>query len=78
MPTIQIREIPDDAYETLRRRARDAGQSIQAYMRDQVTDLARRRTKDEAWALVEAALSAPGGTGASTDDILADLDADRR
>ncbi|MGH3906512.1 MAG: FitA-like ribbon-helix-helix domain-containing protein [Pseudonocardiaceae bacterium] len=28
MATIQIRDVPEDAYETIRRRARAAGQSI--------------------------------------------------
>jgi len=28
MATIQVRDIPDDVYVTIRRRAREAGQSI--------------------------------------------------
>jgi hypothetical protein len=43
--TIQVREIPEDLYEVLRRRARRSGQSLQAYMRDQVVALARQPTK---------------------------------
>lgn len=78
MATIQIREVPEDAYETLRRRARAAGQSIQAYMRDQVIDMASRRTKQEAWAMVESALAAEDTPGASLADIVEDLGADRR
>ena len=34
MATIQIRDIPDDVHEQLQRQARDAGQSLQAYMRE--------------------------------------------
>ena len=45
MATIQVREIPEDLYEVLRRRARRAGQSLQAYMRDQVMALAQQPTK---------------------------------
>ncbi|MGH8775876.1 MAG: FitA-like ribbon-helix-helix domain-containing protein [Jiangellaceae bacterium] len=45
MATIQIREVPESAYEVIRRRARAAGQSIQAYMRDRVVELASRPTK---------------------------------
>lgn len=78
MATIQIRELPEDAYETIRRRARAAGQSIQAYMRDQVVELASRRTKEEAWATVESALAAEGSPGASMANVLDDLRADRR
>jgi len=78
MATIQIREIPEDAYETIRRRARVAGQSIQGYMRDQVVDLASRRTKEEAWAAVDSALSAEESSGSTPEQIVADLAEDRR
>lgn len=75
---MQIREIPEDAYETIRRRARAAGQSIQSYMRDQVIDLAARRTKDEAWAMVDAALAAEDSPGSTLERIVDDLADDRR
>lgn len=78
MATIQIRDLPEEIYETIRRRARAAGQSIQAYMREQVVDLAQRRTKAEAWAAVEAAMSTPDTAGSTLENILGDLDADRR
>ncbi|MGH9272073.1 MAG: FitA-like ribbon-helix-helix domain-containing protein, partial [Ilumatobacteraceae bacterium] len=32
MPIIQVRDVPEETYETIRRRARSSGQSIQAYM----------------------------------------------
>ncbi len=78
MATIQIRDLPEDAYETMRRRARAAGQSIQSYMRDQVVELARRRSKAEALAAVESALAAEDSPGATLKDITRDLAADRR
>ena len=78
MATIQIRELPEDVYETIRRRARAAGQSIQSYMRDQVIELASRRTKEEAWAAVESALAAEDSPGSSMEGILDDLAHDRR
>lgn len=77
MATIQIRELPEETYETIRRRARTAGQSIQNYMRDQVVELAARRTKAEAWAVVEAALAADDSRGATIDQIMDDLADDR-
>ncbi|MBO0841115.1 MAG: antitoxin [Sciscionella sp.] len=73
MATIQIRNIPDDAYETLRRSARSAGKSLQAYMRDEVVDLARRRTVGEALDAVEAAMAAEDSPGATVESILEDL-----
>ncbi len=69
MATIQIRELPEDTYETIRRRARAAGQSIQAYMRDQVVELAARPTKDEAWAAIESALAAEDSAGSTLIEI---------
>lgn len=78
MATIQIRELPEEAYETIRRRARAAGQSIQGYMRDQIVELASRRTKEEAWAAVEAAWAADDSPGSTLEQIVDDLAADRR
>jgi len=78
MATIQIRELPEAAYETIRRRARAAGQSIQTYMRDQVVEMASRRTKDEAWAAVESTLAAGDSPGPTLANIVGDLSDDRQ
>jgi plasmid stability protein len=78
MATIQIREIPEEAYEVIRKRARAAGRSIQSYMRDWVVDFASRPTTEEALAAMEAAREASGTPGATPESILADLAADRR
>ncbi len=77
MATIQIREVPESAYEVIRKRARAAGQSIQAYMRDRVVDLAARPTTEEALAALDAVRD-PTTAGADRDSVLADLAADRR
>ena len=63
MATIQVREVPEELYEVLRRRARRAGQSLQAYMRDQVVALAQRPTKDEAIGQIESVLGRLGHDG---------------
>jgi antitoxin FitA len=79
MATIQVREIPEEAYEVLRRRARRAGQSMQAYMRDQVIALASRPTKEEALAAIEATLQRAGITKSpDVESIVDDVVADRR
>ncbi|MGW3467766.1 FitA-like ribbon-helix-helix domain-containing protein [Saccharopolyspora sp. NPDC000995] len=78
MATIQIRDIPEEAYETIRKRARSAGMSLQAYMREEVVRMASRRTKEEALAAVEAALAHDRGAGVTVESILAAKDADRR
>jgi plasmid stability protein len=78
MATIQIREIPEEAYEVIRKRARASGRSIQSYMRDWVVDFASRSTTEEALAAMEAARAASNTPGATRESILADLAADRR
>jgi antitoxin FitA len=77
MATIQVREIPEDLYEVLRRRARRAGQSMQAYMHDQVTNLARQPTKEEAVEQIEAVLSKARTPEPEATSVLADLSAER-
>lgn len=78
MATIQIREIPEGAYEVIRERARASGRSIQAYMRDVVVELARRPTTEEVLARMERVRSGSDTPGATDESILADLAADRR
>lgn len=76
--TIQVREVPEEAYEVLRRRARRAGQSIQAYMRDQVVALAARPTKEEAVESIETILRSIDAAEPSPQAIAEDLAAERR
>ena len=78
MATIQIREVPEEAYEVLRRRARRAGQSIQAYMRDEIVAIAARPTKSEAIDLIEAILGQTGRPDPTATSVLDDLAAERR
>ena len=78
MATIQVRDIPEDAYEVIRKRARAEGCSIQSYMRDWVLDFARRPTPSEALTELGTILAQYGTPGATPESILADLAADRR
>lgn len=78
MATIQIRDIPEDAYEVIRKRARAAGRSIQSYMRDWVIDFASHPTTEEVLAVMESVRSATDSPGATHESILTDLAADRR
>jgi antitoxin FitA len=66
MATIRIRDIPDEDAEVLRRRAEAAGMSLQAYVRQQLISLARRRTKAEVMAAVRQTLDRSPGAGADT------------
>ncbi len=79
MATIQIREIPEPAYEVLRRRARARGQSMQAYMREQVLAMASRPSKEEALKSIEVVLGhQETGASPAPEAIVSDLAADRR
>jgi plasmid stability protein len=78
MATIQVRELPEESYEVLRRRARRAGQSIQVYMREQLIALAGRPTKAESLAAIESVLARTAGGDPSVADVLDDLAAERR
>lgn len=78
MATIQIREIPDEAYEVIRRRARAQGRSIQSYMRDRVVEMATEPSADELLSQLESALASHQTAGATRASILADLDTERR
>jgi plasmid stability protein len=78
MATIQIRDLPEGTYETIRRRARAAGQSIQAYMRSRVIEFAATPTKAEALAAIEESLARHGASGARPAETADDVAADRR
>jgi len=78
MATIQIREIPEDAYEVIRKRARAAGRSIQSYLRDWLIDFAGNPTPEEVLMAMAAARAASQTPGPTHESILADLAADRR
>jgi plasmid stability protein len=78
MATIQVREVPEELYEVLRRRARRAGQSMQSYMRDQLLALAGRPTKEEAIEEIETVLERAPVREPAAASVVADLAAERR
>ena len=78
MATIQIREIPEDAYEVIRLRARASGRSIQSYMRDMVVDFAAHPTTEEVLAVMETVRAADDTPGATRESVLSDLADGRR
>jgi plasmid stability protein len=78
MATIQVRELPEEAYDVLRRRARRPGQSMQAYMRDQLLALAARPTKEETVEGIEAVLGRAKRISPTAASIIEDLNAERR
>ncbi|MDY7100725.1 MAG: antitoxin [Actinomycetota bacterium] len=77
MALIQIRDVPEDVYETIRRRARRAGQSIQAYMLSRTIEMSRHPTPEEVLAELDADLAGRQPLAVDVDALLADRDADR-
>jgi antitoxin FitA len=47
VPSVQIKNVPEDVHRVLRRRAVDAGQSLQEYLLGRLVEEARRPTLDE-------------------------------
>ena len=77
MATIQIRDVSEEAYELIRRRARAAGQSIQAYMKQAVERLAREPDDDELFADLERFV-ATHGISLDVEAMLDDIDDGRQ
>jgi len=47
VPSVQIKNVPEDVHRVLRRRAVEAGQSLQEYLLARLTEDAGRPTLDE-------------------------------
>lgn len=47
VPSVQIKNVPNDVHRVLRRRAVEAGQSLQEYLLARLTEDATRPTLDE-------------------------------
>lgn len=77
MALIQIRDVPEDVYETIRLRARRAGQSIQGYMLARTIDIARRPTPGEVLADLEADLRGRPPLTIDAEALIAERDAGR-
>lgn len=75
--SMTIRDVPDETRDELAARAARAGQSLQEYVRGQLTALAGRPAPDELWRRVDARVRA-SGTQVTTDAIVAARDTERR
>ncbi|KIA60599.1 FitA-like ribbon-helix-helix domain-containing protein [Nocardia vulneris] len=73
MATIQVRDISDEDAEALRSAAAEAGMSLQAYMRREVSSLARRRVKQQALAEYREVLARDPSSGVEGDFVVETL-----
>ena len=53
MTSIQIKNVPDDVHSVLRRRAAQAGMSLQEYLLARLTEDARQPTLEEIFAEID-------------------------
>lgn len=74
---ITIRNVPESTRETLARRARGLGKSMQEYLLGELERLTRRPTAEE-WIERVQKRKAQTGTQVSAETILEARDADRR
>lgn len=65
MATIQVRDVPDDVHRAYRRRASEAGMSLQEYLLSELVQGARAATPAEVVAEVERDLAHRAGAGFS-------------
>ena len=74
MPSIQVKDVPDDVHATLRRRAAAAGQSLQEYLLARLTEDAETPTLDELLDRAGGRAGGRAGFGAATKAVRADRD----
>lgn len=74
VPSIQVKDVPDDVHAVLRKRAAAAGQSLQEYLLAHLTAEARQPTVSE---VLERAGKRTGGARVSSEDIVAIIRDDR-
>lgn len=65
MATIQIRDVPDDVHRVHRRRAAEAGKSLQEFLLSELIESARARTPAEVVGDVEVQIEITAGEGFS-------------
>lgn len=74
MAYLQIRDIPDDVRDVLAQRAKDRGQSLNAYLRDVVV---REASFADNQALIDRVVASRGDSKFTTEDVIAARDTAR-
>ncbi len=77
MATVQIRDVPEDVHRTYRRRAAEAGKSLQEFLLGELVEGARTRTPAEVVAEVRGHLEHGAGEGFSRSSSAEVIRADR-
>ena len=69
MPNVLIRNLPDDVHASLQQRAQAAGQSLQQYLSDELSRIARSPTLDDVLARIERHQGGRVGFATAVDDL---------
>ena len=75
MPSIQVKDVPDEVHAVLRRRAAAAGQSLQEYLLTRLRDEANTPTVEEVLERIEHRSGGRVGLRAAARAVRADRDA---
>ena len=74
MPSVQIKDVPEDTHRVLRERAARAHQSLQEYLRSLLIAEANQPTLDEVFDRVATRRGARVSVSASVDHVRAERD----
>jgi hypothetical protein len=74
VPSIQIKDVPNEVHTTLRRRAAAAGQSLQEYLLARLVEDATTPTLEETLDRVSARHGGRAGFAAAADAVRAERD----
>jgi plasmid stability protein len=72
MANVLVRDLPDDVHEALLRRARERGQSLQAYLAGELRRLAERPTLSEVLDRIESREGGRVGLRQAVKDLAAE------
>ena len=75
MPSIQVKDVPDDVHQTMTRRAREKGMSLQEFLLQKLVDEARQPTVDEVLRDAGSRKGSSISIGAAVEAVRADRDA---
>lgn len=75
MPSIQVKDVPDEVHATLRRRAAVAGQSLQEYLLGRLVEDANLATLDEVLDRAGGRAGGRAGFDAAVSAVRVDRDA---
>ena len=75
MPSVLVRDVPEEVHAALQRRAESKGQSLQQYLAAELTRLAERPSVEEVLDRIDKSRGGRVGFGDAVDDVAAERSA---